>query len=331
LKLIEKSQNKSDKEIQSIMGDDCLVCFGKGYKDNELKQVVEDTKTYINDFPELKDNIKMIGDRNNLEKYYNALQDIKEPTEEEIQAKIAQLKKFTTVYGENPEQRYRQMALDRLKAKISLPQRRDALAYWAPSNSAMVYMGKMKSYTEENTQRNFDTNWHSSNKLNGIYCHELGHAVDTTIDREYENLMNKYRTDVASIGLAGGWDEFYKKRNELNTSYTNFRNTINELYKQNYNQEYKTKFNEYFKEKTGQDYNERSYNKEKYEASKYAEERLKQEGVKKYALSEYGNTNIKEFVAESFSAHYTNMNNPLAEKVYNAYKDISNKLKELKK
>lgn len=330
MKLIEKSQNEQDKEIQKILGDSSVVCFGKGYSKDDLKQVVEDTKTYVNEFPELKNYIRMMGDRNNLEKYYNALQDMTEPTEEEIQAKIAQIKKYTTYYnlsGEELENRYRQEAISRLKQPLKLSKINNAYAYWSPSERAMVYMGKMKNTTDENTQRNYEINWHSSNKVNGIYCHEMGHAVDYAIDKTFEKVSNKYKTNYTAGNVQSNIDN-YEKYKQVSIEYQNFRDKINSLYNQNFNQEYQTKFNDAYREKTGTEYRSQNYNREKYETEKAIKNELKEKGIKKYNLSEYGNSNIKEFVAESFSAYYTGMDNPLANQVVEAYKDISKKLKE---
>ena len=323
IKLVEKSQNEQDKEIQKILGENSVVCFGKGYSKDDLKQVVEDTKTYVKDFPKLKDYIRLMGDRNNLEKYYNALKDMEDPTEEQIQAKINQIKKFTTYFGLSEEQleaKYREEAIRRLKEPLKLTRLNNAYAYWSSSERAMVYMGKMKNTTDENTKRNYEANWHSSNKVNGIYCHEMGHAVDYAIDNAFEKVYNKYRNNFSP--------ENYEKGNQIAIDYQNFRNKIRELYNSNYNQDYKTKFDDLYKEKTGLDYSSKNYNREKYEAENYVKNKLKEEGVKKYNLSEYGNTNIKEFVAESFAAYYTDMNNELANQVVEAYKDISKKLKE---
>lgn len=333
IKLVEKSQNEQDKEIQDVLGDNSVVCFGKGYSKEDLKQVVEDTKTYIKDFPELKNYIKMMGDRNNLEKYYNALQDMTEPTEEEIQEKIAQIKKFTTYYnlsGEELEKKYRDDAIRRLKQPLKLSKISNAYAYWSNSERAMIYMAKMKNTTDDNTQRNYDINWHSSNKVNGIYCHEMGHAVDYAIDNAFEKVYNKYKTNYSPENVQSNIEN-YEKGKQIALEYQNFRNKIKDLYNQNFNKEYQNKFNDTFKEKTGLDYGSTSYNREKYEAEQYARNKLKEEGIKKYNISECGNTNIKEFVAESFSAYYTGMNNPLANQVVEAYLNISKRLKEFEK
>ena len=146
-KIVENSQNEADKEIQKIIGDGCTVCFGKGYNKEDLKQVVEDTKTYVKDFPELKNEIKLMGDRNNLEKLINARKKETLPTEEEIQAKIEKMKKmywFSGYSGEALEKKYREEAIKRLQQPIKIEQLRNAYAYWSPSDKAMIYMGKIK-------------------------------------------------------------------------------------------------------------------------------------------------------------------------------------------
>ena len=329
-KLVEKSQNEQDRTIQKIMGDNCVVCFGKGYSKDDLEQVVKDTETYTKDFPELKDNIRLMGDRNNLEKYYNALQDLQEPTEEEIAAKINQIKKFTLFYGaqgEELEKKYRDEAIKRLKQPLKLSRINRAYAYWSPSEKAMIYMGKMKSFDGTQSQRNFDINWHSSNKTNGVYCHEMGHAVDYALAQKYEKVYNKLKNGYTD-GYSQDNVDNYNKLSKLQSEYQNFRNKINELSNQNFSSEYKEKFNALFKEKTGLDYGSMNYSREKYEAENEVKKELQEQGIRKYALSEYGTTNIKEFVAESFSAYYTDMKNPLANQVVEAFKDFSKKLRE---
>jgi hypothetical protein len=330
IKLVEKSQNEQDKEIQKVLGENSVVCFGKGYSKDDLKQIVEDTKTYVKDFPELKEHIRMMGDRNNLEKYVNALRSQTEPTEEEIQEKIAQIKKYTTYYGLNGEElekKYREEAIKNLTRPIEFRKFNNAYAYWSNNDRAMIYMGKMKRTTDEERQGNYETNWHSSNKSNGTYCHEMGHAVDYAIEKKFQDIDNKLKNNYNPNDEKNNADN-YAKHIQISREYQDFRNKIRDLYLQNKNKDYNDKFNEIYYEKTGSNYGGTSYNREKYEAEQYAKNKLKEEGIRKYNVSEYGNTNMKEFVAESFSAYYTGMNNPLANQVVEAYQNMSKRLKE---
>jgi hypothetical protein len=62
--------------------------------------------------------------------------------------------------------------------------------------------------------------------------------------------------------------------------------------------------------------------KTKFEVEKlYRDAILKYRGDSEITLSRYGLSSVDEFVAESFSAHYTGMNNPVAEKVYDLVKN----------
>ena len=313
--LIEKSQTTQDKEIQKTLGEKSTVCFGKGYSKDVLGQIEKDTQTYVNDFPELKDKIKVMGDRNNLEKYLTAINQTKDFSEEEISDMMNRLKKFGFMYDEG---KLREKAIEKLRTPVKFESMRRAYAYWSNDRGAMVYMGKMKKMDEAEQQHNFDVNWHSSNKPNHTFCHELGHAVDYAIKDQYEKIGRDFKLS--------NWDKY----SEISTKYSQFRQKIEELSNRNYNQEYKTKFEQKYKELSGKDYNTTSYNYEKVQMENKVKEELKNEGVRKYNLSEYGTTNTKEFVAECFGAYYTGMNNPLANEVVEEYKKISKELRDLK-
>lgn len=309
--LIEKSQTTQDKKIQNILGNNATVCFGKGYSKEILDGIEKDTQTYVNDFPELKEKIKNMGDRNNLEKYLNAVNQTKELSEQEITDMMNRLKKFGYMYDET---KLRERAIERLRQPIKLSNVRRAYAYWDNSIGAMVYMGKMKKVDEAETKRNYELNWHSGDKPNHTFCHELGHAVDYAIKDQFDKLD---RTD---------WGKY----NEVAIKYSQFRQKIEQLSNQNLNQEYKAKFNEKFKELSGKDYNTSSYDYNKVQIENRVREELSKEGIRKYNLSEYGTTNTKEFVAECFGAYYTGMNNPLANQVVEEYKKISKELRDFK-
>ncbi len=313
--LIEKSQTTQDKEIQKTLGVKSTVCFGKGYSKEVLGQIEKDTQTYVNDFPELKDKIKVMGDRNNLEKYLTAINQTKDFSEEEISDMMNRLKKFGYMYDEG---KLREKAIERLRTPVKFENMRRAYAYWSNDRGAMVYMGKMKKMDEAEQQHNFDVNWHSSNKPNHTFCHELGHAVDYAIRDQFDKIGKDFKIS--------NWDKY----SEVSNKYSQFRKKIEELSNRNYNQEYKTKFEQKYKELSGKDYNTTSYDYAKLQMENKIKEELKNEGVKKYNLSEYGTTNTKEFVAECFGAYYTGMNNPLADEVVEEYKKISKELRELK-
>lgn len=328
-KIIEKSQNETDKEIQKVIGDGCTVCFGKGYNKEDLKQILEDTKTYVNDFPELKNQLKLMGDRNNLKKLVNAMRNNTEPTEEEITKAVEKLKKVIRYYGaegEELEKKYREEAIKRLQQPLKLARLNKALAYWSPNENAMIYMGKMKKRDNDDTEQSYKMNWHSSNKVNGVYCHEMGHAVDTALANKYQEISKKLEEKWKNEPDNSAKN--FETRNNLGIAYQNFKNNIRELENQNYNSEYKAQYDALMSEKLGTEYNGNNYNRNIYEADKQVKEELNQKGIRKWNLSEYAKTNTKEFIAESFSAYYSGMDNPLANKVVEAFKEFSKKLKE---
>ena len=59
------------------------------------------------------------------------------------------------------------------------------------------------------------------------------------------------------------------------------------------------------------------------------EEYQKRTGKKLYSVSEYAMTNTAEFVAECVAAHYGNMNNPTAEKVFDILQRAENMISQL--
>lgn len=327
-KLIASSQNETDKEIQKIFGDNCVCCFGKGYNKEDLHQVLEDVKTYTNEFPELKGHIELIGDRNNLEKLVNAIRAQQEPTEEAIQQRMKELKRYSLFSTGNDESKLREWAIQDLQSPIRLSKLSNALAYWSPSEKALIYMGKMKKRDDEDAERSYNANWHSSNKVNGTFCHEMGHAIDDAISTKYKNIMKNLeqegKTNLEKI------QETYDKKRKLELEYYKFKNEVEYLSNQNYNKNYTEQFNKTMSEKLGRPYSSNAYGRDVYDAKQETEEELKKKGIKKYNVSEYATTNIKEFVAESFSACYSGMNNELANKVVKLYKDFSSKLKEFK-
>lgn len=284
-KLIVNSQTTQDKEIQSIMNENCVVCFGKGYKKEQLNRIVEDTKILVNDWEDLKNYVRAMGDRNNLEKFLNAQQNINTITEEEIQKGIQLIKSYNP-NANFDETRLRELAIKNIKANretIKLPNARDAYAYWSKGSKSMVYQGKMKNVTESQREYEYNSNFKSSNKINATFYHEMGHAID--------NMIQELQKDIKTSLETGGkiYEIYDTKLKPLNEARFNFNNEIDDLYNQNYNNE-----------------------------------------TKKYNISKYGNTNKAEFIAECFSAYYTDMNNPLANKVVEAFKNYYKKLKEFR-
>lgn len=315
-KTIASSQNEQDKKIQSIMGNKCTVCFGKGYNKDELNKIVEDTKILTEDFPELKDHIKLMGDRNNLEKLVNAQRQSRELTEEEIQNTIDKMKKYITYYnyeGQELEDKYRREAIKKLRSPISFTKRPDAYAYWCDADKAMIYMGRMKNFTQEQAEKEFRMNFKSSNKTNSVYIHELGHAADYAID----SLFEKVRKNVPP-----------EKVSQVERDYRSYNNKLWELYYENNNKNYKQEFDKAFKEAFETSPDDMSFTPSTRDLyKKEIEKSLFNKGIKQYNLSRYGDTNQKEFIAESFAAYYTGMNNELANKTVDLMKNISQKLR----
>lgn len=284
-KLIASSQTTQDKEIQNIMNENCVVCFGKGYKKDQLDKIVEDTKILVNDWEGLKNYVRAIGDKNNLEKFLNAQQNTNPIAEEEIQKGIQRIKSYNPNMSFD-ETNLRELAIKNIKASretIRLPNVRNAYAYWQSSSKSMVYLGKMKNVTESQREYEYNSNFKSSNKVNATFYHEMGHAIDSMLQELHKDIKNNLET--------GGkiYEIYDTKLKPLNESRINFDNEINNLYRKNYNNE-----------------------------------------TKKYNISKYGATNRAEFIAECFSAYYTGMNNPLANKVVETFKNYYKKLKEFK-
>ena len=273
LKVLEKSQTPEDKRIQSLFGEGTQVCFGKGYSKESLQQIEKATETLTNEFGELKGYVKLIGDRNNLEKYLNAQKDTKKFTDSQINTEMENIRQLN-IGHDIEESHLRNMALSNLRGrKIELIKRNNAYAYWYDTQKLMCFMGTMKKTSDVDIALEHAFNFKSSNKAISVYYHEMGHAID--------HMLNKMFSDKMHNAL--GKPETYNPLAELQRAYNKQKQ---ELIAQNYNKE------------TG-----------------------------KWNLSKYGATNDDEFVAESFGAHYTDMNNELATKCVNLIKETIEKLR----
>lgn len=293
-----KYQTKSDKKIQEIFNGKTQVCFGKGYSAERVKELETATETIIKDFNGLGDYINYVGDRTNLEHYINEQRQNMKLEAQEIRQEMERIKEFYIFPSYNDDE-LRRLAEQHLRGKISLINKRGAYAYWQDSTKALVFMGVMKKRAEDDYE--YLTNFKSSNKVIGTYYHELGHSVDYFTENKLSNIYNKLskENNVEKFNnLVKIKNEFYSKRNEL--------------IGQNLNPSYEKDRREYYDTYT-------------YYPNAITLAKL---GKKQFNVSKYANTNSKEFVAECFSAHYTNMNNELATQTVNLYKDVLEKLKE---
>ena len=308
-KLVEKSQSGVDKEIQGLMGKQCVVCFGKGYSQEDLTEIKDATQNLIKDWGDLTSFVANMGDRNNLEKYLNAIRSQQTFSESMIAERIEKIKKMY-YFGLPSEERLREQAIQSLQGKVEFRRIGNAYAYWSESSKSMIFQGIMKTYNQEQSKREFDSNFKSSDKKISVYYHEMGHAVDSMI----EDIKYKKQEFIND----------WKKGEEFRNIVRDFQDKKQELIRQNYNE----KFSPYtlkaeFEKRYGKPYVVNSENIEKMQAIK---DELK--GEKMYRLSEYGATNDKEFVAESFAAYYTDMNNPLANQLVELYKNFYKQLRE---
>ena len=328
-KLFTSSQTDSDKKIQSIYGEGTIVCFGKGYSPEDMKEIEEASQVLVDEYPDLKGYVKEIGDRNNLEKYINAINSQKQFTEEEIKAQIEK-EKQRYFFGTPSDEQLRATAINRLRGNVKLDKMNRAFAYWSGTNKRMVFQGKMKKDQTQEMKSEYEMNWHPSDKVISIYYHEMGHAVDYLTQDMEKNKYKQLKQDFASGKIS------FEKLKEFERIKSDFVSQLHDLKMQNYNGEnYSKEIVNRYNKKYNTDYEslrdlERHYSHEVYQEIDNIKEQLKQEGYKKYNLCEYGATNDTEFIAESFAAYYTNMNNPLANKMVGAIKDYYKKLKEFK-
>lgn len=324
--LVNKSQSSTDKEIQGLMGENCVVCFGKGYSKEDTQQIVEATKVLVDEFPSLKNFVSMMGDRNNLEKYINAMKEQTTFTEQQIADKMKEIK-ARYYFGAPSDDVLRRSAISELQSKITLSNPGNAYAYWQPSSRAMIFRGIMKKTDEQQFNSEFEHNFKSSGKKISVYYHEMGHGIDSM----FENVYRKKLDFVNSLND-------FQKRVEFNNMYAEFNNKKKELIKQNFNPNYGQKaLDEYnrihnTRYPTMHDFENRFtfLNHKIYEENKEMESLIKKYGEKKYNISKYGATNENEFVAECFAAHYTGMDNQLATDLVNLYKEYFTKMEEFK-
>ncbi len=153
------------------------------------------------------------------------------------------------------------------------------------------YIGKE---AQEYAEQYFKSNWWASNNKNQCPSHELGHALDNYL-----------------------FSSIYTR---------SYRQQIKELYDEEINA-IQSKMDEMAKEKGLE--NGLSYYKSLDRS--YARDHYNNKGEKLFNLSCYGMTNCSEFIAESISAHYGGMNNPLAEKVFDLMMKAERNLTESKK
>lgn len=314
--LYEKSQSEGDKAIQKIMGNKCVVCFGKGYSKEDIAEIETATKVLVNDWGELTNYVENIGDRNNLGKYLTAMNSQKEFSEEEIAAQIEKERKRYW-FGLPPEEKLREDAIKSLQNPVEFRIVGNAYAYWSSSRKSMIFQGIMKRYTEETSKREYDAGFKSSDKKISVYYHEMGHAVDSMIESMYENKMKSFRS-------AGNYD--YDKIKKLERIAYDFNTEKSALISQNFNENFSVyKLRDEFQKRYGYAY---TYNYENELKMNEIKNELHNKGEREYRLSKYGATNNQEFVAESFAAHYTGMNNQLATSLVKLYQKYYKEIKE---
>lgn len=307
IKLVENSQSETDKRIQSIMGSQCVVCFGKGYSKEDTEEIYQATVNLTNEYPDLKNYVARIGDRNNLEKFLNATASQQEFTEEQINEAIEKVKS-RYYFGLPSEEKIREEAIKSLQNRVSFTRLNNAYAYWNNSGRTMLFMGKMKKKLEGQNEYEFNINFKSSNKKISTYYHEMGHAIDYMIENMYKQKLNSMTDYNSQSELQRKWYEFQQsKRDFINQNY----NPENDMMKQ-------------FEKKYGRPY---SYSRENVELLNELERELNEKGIKKYRVSKYGATNDREFIAECYSAYFTNMNNELANSTVALYRDMYNYLR----
>lgn len=311
-------QSEADIKINNILGKDCLVSFGKKYSDDYMREIVDSTQRVVDDFPEIKGFVKAIGDRTSLEKLSSAraFQQLTPENIDKVAKEYINYQKEIFNRDISMEDAVKHAKTKIQNSGLSLSRASsNTLAYWSPSERALVMLPKTnKENAAETQERMFEVNWHSSNKPMATYYHEFGHAIDS--------MMGDLKRQ--------------KRINILTPEEKDFVVKFSELYDKNINSKYNDEFVKRYNDILGTNYqskrdidieNNRFYNREKYEASVKVKESLKNDNIKKYAVSEYGNTNQSEFIAECFSAYYTGMNNELANEVVKLIKDYYNYLR----
>lgn len=317
-KTLEGSQKQNDLNIQKTMGEKTVVCFGKGYKKEDLQEIENATKNLVNDFDDLKGFVSAMGDRTNLENYLNARRQSRELTEDEIKEEMEKISSYTIFYGSNPEQRLREAAIRQLKGNIKITRHNDAYAYWSPTQKMMIFMPKMRN-ASESLKRDYENNFHPTDKNISVYYHEMGHAVDSMISNQLK------KAQKMALG-----DRYYK----LHEIRSKFIQQFNDLRNSNLNVNYSTEFAKAYNEKHGTSFETKRDIEKSFRGNlDYWEEKeinkvLNEKGIKKYNVSEYADTNDAEFFAECFAGHYCNAGNETCEKLFNVVKEYYNSLRE---
>lgn len=313
-----KNQNEIDRQIQTALGGSTVVCFGKGYSKEQLDSIKDATQNLTNDFEGLKGYVTAMGDKTNLQNYLNAVAKSKQPTEEEIQAEIAKIKKYCTYYGGDVEAKYRQAAIRNLQGEVKFSSMRNAYAYWDVTHKRMIFMPRMKNSIEQ-LKHDYEANWHPTPDEISVYYHEMGHATEYMIS----SYFNEVRKKIGSLD--------FKKAADFNDLRANFNQAFRELRNQNYNENYKNQLNELALKKYGMRTDDMNFYKVEMtygNVMRELQKELREKGIQKYNVSEYANTNDQEFLAECFAGHYCKANNELCEKVFNLTKKFYDDIKE---
>ena len=321
-KKIDKQGKQStiDGEINKIFGDNCLVNFGKGYDNEYLTQIRDYSAKIVNDFPELNGFVRGIGDRNSLMKYSQAIA-LQNLDENKVQEEALKIQERARSYGRDISlEEATKQAKTKLSQGFNLSRGgRSWLAYWSPSQKCLVMLPKSNEDIS-NIESRYISNWHSSNKLMGTYCHEFGHGIVSLCESMYNEKRARFGTIFNDT-----------RTRELNEAWQEFNNAIGDKLRENQNVDFENEVIKRYNNSFGTNYD--SIRTIERNGGEFAIYRIKQEvkrdGIRPYKLSQYGNTNRDELIAESFSAYYTDMNNEFANSIVDIVKNYYNKLRSL--
>ena len=147
-----------------------------------------------------------------------------------------------------------------------------------------------------------------------ITCHQAWGSPEKSKIYFRDKFIGKDSKSFADDCFEKNWwssdDENVVPHHELGHALDNY--LFNTFFTRGYRQEIKNLYEEELEniERKKRQFGGRALNYE-------IKEELKKKGEKLYNLSEYGMTDMDEFIAESVAAHYGKQNNPLAEKVFN--------------
>ncbi len=287
-KVVDNSQTETDKQIQNIFGGNCLVCFGDKIDDEKKKAFVETAQKMVADFPVLKGMIRYVGERTKINELGSAKYKVDEW----------------------------ELSLDENRLELAIQE-------WIKDKDNKSLYDAMAWRGEEGRReqvKQFILLDHSAKKFNPFSISQGSYAYATTLSGDVI-FMNKGCQKTLSV-VEEQFNNNFKSSNKINSTFAHemghqigncLLRKANELKKDH--PELSQKTDDFIQKLT-----------DLYHKNLDVDVLFGNKQGKLYNVSQYGGTTDSEFIAECFSAYYGDMNNPLANEVFNLFKGFQKEL-----